>query len=166
MTNTVNLEIRSITKADLEALSELVCESFLELSSSDWAENAVQKLIEDSTPIALSKAVESAFYSAIALRNGAIAGMVLLSKPNILKMLFVNPKLTRNGVGRALWEHIRFIVEAEASTIELNSTNFAIPFYRAMGFVPISQQFEIDGAKMTRMACWLRARNLKAEIDG
>ena len=49
--------------------------------------------------------------------------------------------------------------------MELNSTPYAIEFYRALGFVPISAEFVRDGARATRMACWLPARALGAELQ-
>jgi hypothetical protein len=36
--------------------------------------------------------------------------------------------------------------------------------YRAMGFVPISGEFEKAGCRATRMACWLPARGLDASL--
>jgi Acetyltransferase (GNAT) domain len=49
-------------------------------------------------------------------------------------------------------------------TVELNSTPRAVEFYLALGFVPISAEFARGGARATRMACWLPARALGAEL--
>jgi predicted GNAT family N-acyltransferase len=81
-------------------------------------------------------------------------------------MLFVEPASLRQGVARALWEHARAYVEThhpEVTTVELNSTPYALQFYRSVGFVPISREFNRGGCRATRMACWLPARSLAAE---
>ena len=46
----------------------------------------------------------------------------------------------------------------------LNATPYAIPFYKSVGFAPISSEFERDGQRAVRMACWLPARALGAEL--
>ena len=87
--------------------------------------------------------------------------------PNLIAMLFVDPAFLRRGIGRKLLEAARQHTETmhpAVATIELNSTAYALPFYRALGFVPISRSFEVCGARATRMACWLRADALRAQI--
>lgn len=82
-------------------------------------------------------------------------------------MLFVHPSRLRQGIATKLWEYARTRLEAEfpeARTVELNSTRYAVEFYRAAGFVPISAEFRRGGARAVRMACWLPARGLGAEL--
>jgi ribosomal protein S18 acetylase RimI-like enzyme len=82
-------------------------------------------------------------------------------------MLFVHPQYQRQGAGRSLWETARAHIEAappHVTTVELNATTVAVAFYRSLGFVPISSEFERKGARAIRMACWLPARSLGAEI--
>ena len=52
----------------------------------------------------------------------------------------------------------------EVKTIELNALPYALAFYRSIGFVPISREFESKGFRATRMACWLAAQTLCAEL--
>jgi len=56
-------------------------------------------------------------------------------------------------------------LDPEVKTVELNSTPYATLAYRALGFVPISREFEQAGCRATRMACWLPARGLNAGLD-
>ena len=159
--------LRQTLESDVKDLSELVCNSFVTLASADWSSAATEKLVADSSPEAMLTALKGSHFSKVALSNNQIVGMVLFSKPNVMKMLFVSPDMTRRGFGRLLWESARESVEKSepaVSTIELNSTTFAIPFYQSVGFVPVSTKFEIEGAIMTRMVCWLRARDFDAEL--
>ena len=89
-----------------------------------------------------------------------------MPKPTLLAVLFVEPGWLRRGIGRALWESARSHIAAafpEISTVQVNATPYAVPFYRAVGFMPISAPYNHDGCRVTRMACWLPARALGAE---
>jgi ribosomal protein S18 acetylase RimI-like enzyme len=159
--------LRQALDSDVKDLSDLVCNSFVTFASADWSSAATEKLVADSSPEAMLTALKGSHFSKVALSNNQIVGMVLFSKPNVMKMLFVSPDMTRRGFGRLLWESARESVEKSepaVSTIELNSTTFAIPFYQSVGFVPVSTKFEIEGVIMTRMVCWLRARDFDAEL--
>jgi predicted GNAT family N-acyltransferase len=60
-----------------------------------------------------------------------------------------------------LWESARAHVESafpDVETVELNSSPYAVAFYRSIGFVPISAEFARRGARVTRMVCGLPAR--------
>jgi predicted GNAT family N-acyltransferase len=94
-------------------------------------------------------------------------GFILMPKPSLLGMLFVHPSSLRLGIGKQLWEQARAHVEVsfpEVKTVELNSTPYALHFYRSIGFVPISAEFQRGGCRATRMACWLPARALGAAL--
>lgn len=102
-----------------------------------------------------------------AFSEDGMAGVILMPSPSLLGLLFVRPRRLRSGIGRALWEWVRAQIETrfpETDTIELNSTAYAVPFYKSVGFVPISAEFERDGQRATRMACWLPARALGANL--
>lgn len=96
-----------------------------------------------------------------------MVGFLLMPTPILLGMLFVHPSRLRQGIGTRLWECARTRLESEfpeARTVELNSTPYAVDFYRALGFVPIFAEYARGRARATRMACWLPARALGAEL--
>lgn len=106
-------------------------------------------------------------FAAAAFSEAGIAGVILMPSPNLLGLLFVRPCWLRLGIGKALWESARAHIEAnypQVQTIELNATAYALSFYRSVGFVPISAEFEREGRRATRMACWLPGRALGAEL--
>lgn len=83
-----------------------------------------------------------------------------MPSPAVLSMLFVHPKWMRRGIGRALWQsalgHVK-LHHPGVRTIELNSSPYALRFYDAMGFVAISEPFEVEGTRATRMTYHVRA---------
>ncbi len=155
--------LRSASQSDAEALSALVRESFLALAAADWDEPAVARFLSESEPPRLAAAIASSFLACAGYVGDELAGLVLMPRPALLGMLFVAPSHVGKGVARALWEHARAEVELrapEVKTVELNSTPFALPAYRALGFFPISERFNLEGCVATRMACWLPARTM------
>ena len=163
----MNTEVRVATQQDVEACSSLVRLSFGELCSHAWSAEATQKLYEEVSATTLATKVAEAACALVAHEAESIVGFLLLPRPSYLSLLFVHPGALRRGIGKALWEFARSKVELEhqaTKTVELNATSNARSFYESLGFVCISSEFEVEGRKATRMACWLPARALGAGL--
>jgi predicted GNAT family N-acyltransferase len=158
-------EIRSLTSAHAAEASAVVEESFLALAADDWRPDARIVFLAATAPAPLQNKVSTMTFAAGAFSDDGLVGVILMPSPNLLGLLFVRPCWLRMGIGQALWESARAHIETkfpEVSTVELNSTPYAVGFYKSVGFVPISSEFERDGRRAVRMACWLPARALRA----
>jgi GNAT superfamily N-acetyltransferase len=160
------LDLRTVTDAEAATASAVVHASFVEIAAADWESRAQQRFLAESSPEALVEILRVAAHATGAFVAEEMVGFILMPTPALLGMLFVHPHWLRRGIGRALWEnardHIEFTFPA-VKTVELNATACALQFYRSVGFVPISAEFEREGCHATRMACWLPARALGAE---
>lgn len=157
---------RAVTEREAEAASAVVHASFVQLASQDWGTQAQQLFLTDALPERLGEKIKVSAYAAGAFVDGHMVGFLLMPEPSVLSMLFVHPKWLRRGIAKTLWESARTRIEVAfptVRTVELNTTPYALEFYRTVGFVPISTEFERRGARATRMACWLPARALGAE---
>lgn len=158
-------EIRSLTKAHAVDASMVIQESFLVLASADWHVDARRVFLEATAPEPLAHRLPTMTFAAGAFSDGGITGVILMPSPSLLGLLFVHPRRLRLGIGQALWESARAHIETrfpEVNTVELNATPYAVRFYKSVGFVPISSEFEREGQRAIRMACWLPARALGA----
>jgi GNAT superfamily N-acetyltransferase len=158
-------EIRSLTNAHAAEASAVIQESFLALAAADWHPDARISFLKFTAPAALQNKLSTMTFAAGAFSEGGIAGVILMPSPSLLGALFVHPRCLRLGIGQALWESARAHIEAgfpEVNTVELNATPYAVRFYKSVGFVPISSEFEREGQRAIRMACWLPARGLGA----
>lgn len=163
----MELTARLLTAADADAASVLVHRSFSGLCAGAWEPSAREVFLAESSPRAMGEALRSPAFAMGVFSEGTMVGIVLMRKPSSVGMLFVHPGCLRQGIGRQLWEQARSHIEASfpgVNTVELNSTPYALAFYRSVGFVPISAQFTIAGCRATRMACWLPARTLGAAL--
>jgi len=160
-------EIRSLTDADAAEASAVIQESFLALAAVDWHPDARISFLKVTAPAPLQQQMSRMTFAAGAFSNDGIAGVILMPSPRLLGLLFVRPRWLRLGIGQALWESARAYIEAgfpEVDTVALNATPYAVRFYKSVGFVPISSEFERDGQRAIRMACWLPARALGANV--
>ena len=162
-------EVRPLTDAHAAEASAVIHESFLGLAAPAWRPDARGVFLEATVPASLQNRLSTMTYAAGAFSDDGLAGVILMPSPHLLGLLFVRPRCLRLGIGRALWESSRAHIEArfpEVNTIELNATPYAVPFYKSVGFVPISSEFEREGQRAIRMACWLPARALGAHVLG
>ncbi|HEY6619231.1 MAG TPA: GNAT family N-acetyltransferase [Steroidobacteraceae bacterium] len=160
-------EIHSLTNADAGEASAVIQESFLALAAADWHVDARSVFLETTASAPLQEKLSSMMFAAGAFSEVGIVGVIIMPSPNLLGLLFVRPRCLRLGIGRALWESARAHIETrfpEVSTVELNASPYAVGFYKSVGFVPISAEFERDGQRAIRMACWLPARALGANV--
>ena len=162
-----DISIRAVNPNEATAISAMVQQSFLKLAAESWEVEAQQRFLAEAGPEALGGKISAAAYAIGAFFGDQIVGFLLMPVPTRLGMLFVHPSRLRQGIGTKLWESARTQLESEfpeVRTVELNATPYSVEFYRATGYVPISAQFIRSGARAIRMACWLPARALGAEL--
>ena len=160
-------EIRSLTRAHAADASAIIHESFLALAAADWRPDAQSAFLATTALTPLQNKLNMMTFSAGAFSDGGMVGVILMASPSLLGLLFVRPRWLRLGIGRALWESARAHIETrfpEVHTVELNATPYAVRFYESVGFVRISSEFERDGQRAIRMACWLPARALGSSV--
>lgn len=158
--------IRAAHADDAVPVSALVRASFDAHVAPHWGKVARATFHAENTAAKLAGRLDTATFAAVCEERGdggAIVGLILLPRPNLVQLCFVAPTQLRRRIGSDLWEAARAHLEAtlpEVRTVELNAAPSAVPAYRAMGFYPISRPFDRDGWVATRMACWLPGRYL------
>jgi predicted GNAT family N-acyltransferase len=69
-------------------------------------------------------------------------------------LAFTKKSHHRRGIARAIFHHLLQDVLNENPSLEaitLNASPYGIPFYLSIGFVPLSEEQEIDGIRFTPM---------------
>ncbi len=94
--------------------------------------------------LAVTPAMIEAHVIRVAERGGAIQGFYILAHDAgtvwDVEQFFVEPGLVRQGVGRALMDHLKTKAAALGATgLRVESDPHAEPFYRLMGFEPVGQ---------------------------
>ena len=160
----MNTNVRQASPDDASAISELVQASFMEHVAPDWEPAAQQDFLRETSAEKLAARIAEASLVVVYEDEGQIRGVISLPRPTLVQLFFVAPSYLRGGVGRSLWEAARLHLEGrcpEVKTVELNSSPYALPAYKALGFFPISVPFRRRGAVAIRMACWLPGKALE-----
>jgi GNAT superfamily N-acetyltransferase len=160
----MNSPVRRATANDAPAIAELVHAGFTAHVAPDWESSAQQSFLRDTTAEKFEAVIAQATFVAVYEERSQVLGVIALPRPTLVQLLFVAPSHLRRGIGRALWEAGRSHLEEqhpEITTVELNSSPYAVAAYKALGFFPISKPFRRRGALATRMACWLPGRALE-----
>jgi ribosomal protein S18 acetylase RimI-like enzyme len=164
---TLTATLRPLQAADATASAALSLAAFERYIAPDWGAEACERYRLDTEPEAMLRKIVESPLAIGAFVDAALAGFVLMTRPGYVQMWFVAPQWMGQGIGRALWETLRDRLETErpeVRTIELNASPYAFAFYRRLGFVPLSSEYINQGFRATRMACWLPARELGAEL--
>ena len=143
---------------DLPAITHLVVAAFDHFVAADWSSEASIAFRDEVRVDNLASAVDSAFFCEICIVGDELVGVVLFPNPRIVALTFVSSKYCRLGIASELIEHGICEValqHPDLGVVCLNATRFALPFYLAQGFFPISPECEYCGTVVTRMALWL-----------
>ena len=160
----MDTHLRQAGPDDASAISALVQAGFMEHVAPDWESSARQDFLRETATEKLAAKIAEAAFGAVYEDGGQMLGVIFMPRPTLVQLLFVAPGHLRSGIGRTLWEAARTHLDEqypEVSTVELNSSPYALPAYKALGFFPISERFRRRGAVATRMACWLPGRLLE-----
>ena len=158
------MHLRKAKADDASAISGLVQAGFIEHVAPDWEPSAQRSFLEETEAEKLAPRISEAAVCLVCEQSGQIIGVILLPRPTLVQLLFVAPGHLRRGIALALWSAVRAHLEEkhpEVTTVELNSSPYALAAYKALGFFPISKPFRRKGAVATRMACWLPGKALQ-----
>jgi GNAT superfamily N-acetyltransferase len=158
------MHLRHAKADDASAISELVQAGFIAHIAPDWEPSAQRSFLEDTQADKLAPKVSQAAVCLVCEQGDQVLGVIFLPRPTLVQLLFVAPGHLRKGIARALWQAVRDHLQEkhpEVTTVELNSSPYAVAAYQALGFFPISQPFRRKGAIATRMACWLPGKALE-----
>jgi GNAT superfamily N-acetyltransferase len=155
---TMHLAYRTPLNDDWSRVATTIQRAFDASVACDWTAEARATFFAEASPENLRKAFTEAFFGEVAMAGDVCVGAILLPTPRLLALLFVDPEFQRRHIASTLFSHAAAAVIAAdppVSTISLNSTRAAIPFYESRGFFRISPEFTRSGALAQRMALWL-----------
>ncbi|WP_417783356.1 acetyltransferase [Terasakiella pusilla] len=131
------MDMRLATKSDYPTLIDL-----WERSVCATHDFLPQHEIEELRPLILGTYFDAVDLTVALNRNGQLLGFCGVQGDNI-EMLFIDPEVRGQGVGRLLAQHA--IVTQEATKVDVNEQNpQALGFYEHLGFEVVSRS-PLDG---------------------
>ena len=136
-----------------EALS-LVWNVFLEFEAPEYCEEGIAEFKSYIEPEAIrDKLDKSELQMWVCKYEGRIVGVIALRSPCHISLLFVDKNYHRQGIARALFEHMLGIVKAEGMHKEMTvfSSPYAAGYYRRMGFADTDTEQTVNGIRFIPM---------------
>jgi ribosomal protein S18 acetylase RimI-like enzyme len=122
-----------------------------------WTPEAVSSLLAKASPQALGEQIRASAFAHVALDHNTVVGFILAKRASFLSLLVVDPALQRQGIGSrlvtSLFAHL-CQAASDIGIVEVNATQYSLPFYRRLGFYPLSEFIEFDGCRFARLGYW------------
>lgn len=152
-----NIVIRKINPSEAESAMALVLEVFMEFEAPDYHPSGVEAfrrdIVENPGFLEMVRQGVCPVYGAFD-GDRIVALMGMRSDRKHINLAFTKKEYHRRGIARAIFHYLLKDVLEENPSLEaltLNSSPYGIPFYLSIGFVPSSEEQEIDGIRFTPM---------------
>ena len=152
-----NIVIRKITLNEVESAMALALEVFMQFEAPDYGPLGVESFKKDivENPEYLENARKGVcpIYGAFD-GDTIVALMGMRSSKTHINLVFTKKEYHRKGIARAIFHYLLNDILAENPALDaltLNSSHYGLPFYLALGFVPLSEEQEVNGIRFTSM---------------
>ncbi|MBQ3842674.1 MAG: GNAT family N-acetyltransferase [Ruminiclostridium sp.] len=142
------ITVRELERDELKPALDLVWKVFLEYEAPDYSREGVEefyKSIHDEK--FLSKLT---VYGAFTTEDNELVGVTATrSEGTHIALFFVDGKYHRHGIGRMMFETAKERCPTKKMTV--NSSPYALPIYRKLGFKDTALEQVINGLRFTPM---------------
>jgi putative acetyltransferase len=136
MMTSAPLPLRPFLPADTMALRELFAQSIEELTADDYDEDQRAAWAGAAADAQAFADRLGAMVTLVIQVDGEYAGFAALKNNSTLDMLYVHPYFAGQGVGSTLLDAVERLARARgASDITAESSDTAVPFFEAKGYV-------------------------------
>lgn len=140
------MEIRQLEPFEIDEAITLIWEVFLQFEAPDYSDEGIQSFKDFIENDEILKTLE--FFGAY--EQDELKGVIATSENRKhICCFFVKAKYHRQGIGRTLWEYV--LNHSERNVLTVNSSPYAVPVYRKLGFVETDTEQLADGMRYTPM---------------
>lgn len=146
--------IRPIRQGEEASVCEMIRRSFDAYVGCDYSLEGVAEFYKYADPVAMADRLSSDHFVLVAEENREVVGMIELRGNEHIALLFVDPPYLRKGISRLLFEQAMRIVRRDNPSfvkITVNSSRYAVPVYRALGFEASGPEQTISGITFVPM---------------
>lgn len=152
-----NIVIRKISSNEVESAMELALEVFMQFEAPDYHPSGVETfkrdIVENADYLEKAKQGICPIYGAFDGEK-MIALIGMRSNKTHINLVFTKKEYHRKGIATAIFKYLLKDVLSENPNIReltLNSSPYGLPFYLHIGFIPLSDEQEINGIRFTPM---------------
>ena len=154
--------IRKITVNEVEEALALALEVFMQFEAPDYKPEGVETfkrdLVENNTFIENCKQGVCPIYAAFD-GNKIVGIMGMRESKTHINLVFTKKEYHHQGIATALFHYLIDDLRKDNPSLKeitLNSSPYGKGFYLHLGFIPLSEEQEIDGIRFTPMKYVIR----------
>ena len=152
-----NIIIRKITSNEVEDAMNLALEVFMQFEAPDYGPSGVdtfkKDIVQNEEYIKNAKLGKCPIYGAF--DGDKIAALIgMRSNKTHINLVFTKKEYHRRGIAKSIFNYLLNDIINENPILEeitLNSSPYGLPFYLAIGFIPLSDEQELNGIRFTPM---------------
>lgn len=152
-----NLTIRKISSNEVAEAMKLALEVFMQFEAPVYDPSGIETfkrdIVENSTFIDNVKNGLCPIYAAFD-NDKMVALIGMRSNKTHINLVFTKKEYHRKGIATAIFNYLLKDLLKEnplLKEITLNSSPYGLPFYISLGFIPLSEEQEINGIRFTPM---------------
>lgn len=147
-------EIRTANRDEWEDAMALAWRTFLQFEANEYPPEGIknfERFVTDSTIYRMF--LVGSYHLFVAYAGATLVGMITLRDASHISLLFVDEKYHKQGIGRALVQHVKGYLASEdrVSHLTVNSSPYGVEFYHKLGFRDVRPQEQRDGIIYTPM---------------
>lgn len=153
----MNFIIRKIFSNEVEEAMKLALEVFMQFEAPDYGDAGVDNfkrdIVENPTFIDNAKNGLCPIYAAFD-DDKMVALIGMRSSKTHINLVFTKKEYHRKGIATAIFKFLLNDLLNENPSLNeltLNSSPYGLPFYISLGFIPLSEEQEINGIRFTPM---------------
>ncbi len=148
--------IRKIKPEEVSNALTLALEVFMQFEAPDYKPQGVETFRKDiiENPEFIDKCRKGICPIYAAFDNGKMVGIIGMRNKSHINLVFTKSEYHRNGIATSIFKYLLSEIKnnsPQVKEITLNSSPYGKSFYLHLGFVPLSEEQEIDGIRFTPM---------------
>ncbi len=149
------LKTRPARSSDIEEICSVVEKAFDEFIAPGYSEEGVAAFKQYANASALAERFNNPELVAyVALCSAQIVGYIEMRDHSHISLLAVDSGFHRQGIARRLWTLAQSAVlekYPDSAAFTVNSSPFAVPVYKRLGFVPVDEEQVKNGIRFIPM---------------
>jgi GNAT superfamily N-acetyltransferase len=146
--------LRFMNESDAEAVSDLIQRAFQRFIADTYTARGKRYFLRHTSKSALLRRRRRNQLLVVAEQGHTIAGVIAVRKGNHVSLLFVAPEFHRRGIGTLLFGKALELMKdtiPDLCSVTVNSSAYALPFYKGLGFSAKRSAHFYKGMKITPM---------------
>jgi predicted GNAT family N-acyltransferase len=143
------------------AVCDLVARVFEAFVEPGFSSEGVQEFLGYAEPDALARRVQDNHFVLVAVTGDEIVGMIEVRSHDHVSLLFVDARVHRRGIGRELLQRALAICRhnrPDLQQVDVNSSLFAVPVYKRLGFRQVGPEQVKNGIRFVPMVLELQGQ--------